>query len=198
MQYPDYLVRMMDMFKHLPGVGKRSAERFAFDVLGWPEGELREFSLVIDQFISQRKSCEQCGCLIDQKGCRYCHSPSRQGQTLCVVATTKEVFALENTHEFLGLYHVLGGLLSPLEGIGPDSLNITMLQQRLTDPNINEVIIALDSTVEGDATALYLREALSSYSVNISRLAFGMPMGSSIDYVDQGTLGQAILARQDF
>ena len=153
---------------------------------------------VIKITVTQLKHCQQCGCLQGIDNCPFCSETTRRSPFLCVVAMPRDVFAIEATHEYKGLYHVLGALLSPLDGIGPDQLNIGKLKQRLTAHHIEEVVIALDSTLEGDATALYLKQELESLNINVSRLAFGLPMGSSLDYVDGGTLARALSARARF
>ena len=198
MRYPNYLLKLIESFKRLPGVGTRSAERFAFNLLDWSDEELSEFIKNIEDFKKSLNICSLCGCLVDRGVCFYCDSSKRDTDILCITATAKDVFAIESTHEYHGLYHVLGGLLSPMEGYDTDSLSINKLKERIEDLKIREVIIALDSTLEGDATALHLRRELVPYDVKVSRLAFGLPMGSSFEYVDQGTLAQAMHGRQQF
>lgn len=197
-KYPVHLLKLIDVMRKLPGVGAKSAERFAFELIEWPEDRLNQMADVIRTTKSQLKHCQICGCLTGLDACPFCTDASRRNPTLCVVATARDVFSIEATHEFRGLYHVLGALLSPLEGIGPDQLNIEMLKKRIQAHQIEEVVIALDSTLEGDATALYLKQQLEPQCSNVSRLAFGLPMGSSLDYVDGGTLARALTARGRF
>lgn len=198
MKYPVYLLKLIESFKRLPGVGTRSAERFAFNFLDWSKEDLSNFIKSIEDFKTNLNVCSLCGCLVDRGICAYCDSGKRDTHILCITATAKDVFAIESTHEYYGLYHVLGGLLSPMEGYDTDSLSIEKLKERIEDLKVCEVVIALDSTIEGDATALHLRKELIPFNIKISRLAFGLPMGSSFDYVDQGTLAQAIHGRQQF
>lgn len=198
MRYPDHLLKLIQVLKRLPGVGNKSAERFAFHLLTWTDEQLREFGAIVSATKQQLQQCPECGCLMGDEGCLFCSSSRRDPSLLCVLASPRDVFAIEETHSFDGRYHVLGGLLSPLERRGPEHLTLGKLKERLKHLQVKEVVIALDSTLEGDATALYLKQELSHYPVQISRLAFGLPMGSSLDYVDGGTLARALSGRGDF
>jgi recombination protein RecR len=198
MKYPLYFSNLIDAFKQLPGVGSRTAERFAFQLLDWSDDQLSSMTTSIEDFKNKLKSCSECGSLIDQAQCPFCHSDKRDRGLLCVAATSKDVFSIENTHEYYGLYHVLGGVISPSDGYNTANLSIDKLKERIQSLQIKEVVIALDSTVEGDATALHLRKELLPYELTISRLAFGLPMGSSLEYVDSGSLAQAMHGRHLF
>ena len=198
MRYPDHLFKLIQMLKRLPGVGNKSAERFAFHLLTWSEDQLREFETIIGTIKHKLQQCGECGCLMGSKGCFFCPPSQRSTHVLCVIAFPRDVFAIEETREYDGLYHVLGGLLSPLDRRGPEHLSLPKLKERLATLQVKEVVIALDSTLEGDATALFLKQELTSYSVQISRLAFGLPMGSSLDYIDGGTLARALAGRNQF
>lgn len=198
MKYPLQLLRLIDVLKKLPGVGTKSAERFAFEILTWPKESLQQMAEVVLDTATHLKNCEQCGCLIGIEDCPFCLSTRQNHQAICVVAVPRDVFAIESTREYRGLYHVLGALLSPIEGVGHEKLKIEKLLERISLHSIKEVVIALDSTLEGDATALYLKQQLEPLNVKISRLAFGLPMGSSLDYVDGGTLARALAARGHF
>jgi recombination protein RecR len=198
MKYPIHLLKLIDVLKKLPGVGTKSAERFAFEIINWKEHQLNQMAEVIAATPSQLKHCDDCGCLIGVDACPYCLEAEARSHALCIVANPRDVFAIEATHEYKGLYHVLGALLSPIDGVGPEKLPIGKLKYRIATFHINEVIIALDSTLEGDATALYLKQELEPLNINVSRLAFGLPMGSSLDYVDGGTLARAMSARGRF
>lgn len=197
-KYPVHLLKLIEVMRKLPGVGSKSAERFAFELIEWPEEQLKIMADVIKETKLKLKSCPLCGCLTGEAGCAFCTDARRKATLLCIVATPRDVFAIEATHEFSGVYHVLGKLLSPLEGIGPDDLNLKILIDRISANNVDEIVIAIDSTLEGDATALFLKTHLSPHCPNISRLAFGLPMGSSFDYVDGGTLARALTARLKF
>lgn len=195
MNYPSHLLQLIESMKKLPGVGSKSAERFAFEMLKWKSSELKALGNLIDTLPQKLQACMECGALRGEEPCLFCKDERTTSSTLCVLASSKDVYAIEATRTFEGLYHVLGGLISPLEGIGPGQLNFSKLLERIEKHKIQEVIIALDSTVEGDATALYLKKVLASSPARISRLAFGIPMGSSFDYVDGGTLGRAFVDR---
>lgn len=198
MSYPNHLLKLIDVLKKLPGVGIKSAERFAFQLLEWQPEHLSQMAEIIRQTPEKITHCNTCGCLIDtQVPCPFC-LPQRQQQTLCIIAHPKDAFAIEETREFRGLYHVLGGVLSPIDGLTPQTLRIPSLIQRIQKHQIQEAIIAIDSTLEGDTTALYLKQELEPLSVKLSRLAFGLPMGSAIDYIDGGTLAKALTARSQF
>jgi recombination protein RecR len=198
MKYPKHLQKVIEVLKKLPGVGNKSAERFAFQMLNWTPLQLQEMAEIIQTIPKEIKQCKNCGCLIDHEACSFCDVARRDPTIVCVIASPRDVFAIEETHEFHGLYHVLGGLLSPMSGFGPEQLHINQLLQRIADLQIKEVVIALDSTLEGDATALYLKQELNSFNLTIQRLAFGLPMGSSLDYVDGGTLARAFTGRRNF
>jgi recombination protein RecR len=197
MKYPPHLITLIEVLKKLPGIGNKSAERFAFELLTWSEDELANFADIVKTIPHHLKYCIECGCLISPKVCSFCQS-NRDSNVICIIASPKDAFAIEETREFKGLYHVLGGVLSPLNGLGPDSLLIDKLKERVISLNVKELVIALDSTLEGDATALYLKQELYPFNLNVSRLAFGLPMGCSLDYVDGGTLARAFSARRTF
>jgi recombination protein RecR len=198
MRYPEHLLKLIQVLKKLPGVGHKSAERFAFHLLNWPHPHLQELGQVIREVKERLKQCTECGCLMDEQACFFCDLSKRDTQTICVIASPRDAFSIEDTHEYKGLYHVLGGTLSPLESRGPEHLSLQKLKDRIIALNIKEIVIALDSTLEGDATSLFLKQELSSSSIQISRLAFGLPMGSSLDYVDGGTLARALSGRNQF
>ncbi len=197
-KYPAPLLKLIATLKKFPGVGSRTAERFAFHLLAWPDHQIGELAEAVATAKERIRTCPECHCLMDEKGCDFCDLSRRETHHLCVIAAAKDVFAIEETGTFQGLYHVLGGLLSPLEGRHPQHLNFEGLKRRIETFKVQEVIIALDSTLEGDTTALYLREQLQSCGVRVSRLAFGLPMGSSLDFVDGGTLSRALSGRQGF
>ena len=150
---------------------------------------------IIDQLPTSIKRCADCGCIADESGCPFCTSGRQQSGFLCVVASPRDVFSIESTGEFKGLYHVLDALLSPMDGIGPNQLKLDQLKHRVKTYAIQEVVVAFDSTLEGDATALFIKEELEPLATHVSRLAFGLPVGSSLDYVDGGTLTRAFLGR---
>ncbi len=173
-------------------------ERFAFHLLNVSEEELKGFSEKIGDIKQKVYSFPECGCLIGAEVCSFCTPGRRDPSLICLVSSPKDVFAIEETRAYKGLYHVVGALLSPLEGRTPDQLKIEKLKTRCAALSPREIIIALDSTLEGDATSLYLREQLESLGFITTRLAFGLPMGSSLDFVDFGTLEKALTGRQRF
>lgn len=195
MHYPSHLQKIIEYLKKFPGVGTKSAERFAFQLLDWDKSHLKEMAHCFHTLHEKIGHCEECGSLNDNGNCRFCIDERRKAGMLCVIALAKDIFAIEKTREYHGLYHVLGGLLSPMEGFGPDKLTIPKLKERIAANHITEIIIAVDSTLEGDATSLFLKRELGSLNLKITRLAFGIPMGSSLDYVDGGTLARAFMGR---
>ncbi|MEM1283522.1 MAG: recombination mediator RecR [Chlamydiota bacterium] len=195
MKYPEHVIMLVNALRRLPGVGNKTAERYAFQMLEWKPDHLAELSQTVGTLHAKTRYCSDCGCLMDEEGCEFCVSDKRDGSTICVVSNIREVFAIEQMGEYKGLYHVLGGLLSPMDGVTSESLRVDELIRRAVNLTVKEVVIALDSTLEGDATALYLKKALSDCSVKITRLAFGIPMGSSLDYIDGGTLAYALSGR---
>lgn len=198
MQYPTYLLRLIEVLKRLPGVGNKSAERFTFHLLNWSIEHLNEFGELLLKIKEKIRTCQECGCLTDEQGCSFCNLSKRDSYFMCVIASPREAYAIEDTHEYKGLYHVLGGVLSPLDHKGPEHLSLPKLKERILALGVQEVVIALDSTLEGDATSLYLKQELAAYPIRISRLAFGLPMGSSLEYVDGGTLARALAGRNQF
>ncbi len=198
MHYPKHLLKLIEALKRLPGVGNKSAERFAFQMMDWKGEYLHELSELIRGIPLHVKPCRECGCLVGDEPCRLCSEERALCGVLCVIATPKDALSFEATGEYKGFYHVLGGLLSPLDGKGPDHIPLKKIRERIQMQAIEEVVLALDSTLEGDATALYLRKSLQDLPIRISRLALGLPMGSSLDYVDGGTLARALSGRSTF
>lgn len=198
MKYPEHLIKLMQHLKKLPGVGSKSAERFAFNMLNWSPEQILLFSQVIVEIPIKLQSCSTCGCLMGETTCELC-SPSRKERfKLCIIASPKDAYAIEATGEYRGLYHVMGGLLSPMDGFLTEKLNLNKLKKRIQEDHVTEVIIALDSTLEGDTTSLFLKEELQDLNLTISRIGFGLPMGSNLDYVDGSTLARALLSRSSF
>ncbi len=197
-RYPSDLLTLIAYLKMLPGVGSKTAERYAFQLLTWPHHQIKEFADLLGTIQEKIQHCPECQCLMETKKCHFCDLSQRDPQILCLISSARDVYSIEETRVYKGLYHVIGGLLSPLQGRNPEHLQLEKLKKRLSTLAINEVIIALDSTLEGDATALYLKEELDRWGLRASRLAFGLPMGSSLDYVDGGTLLRALTGRQSF
>lgn len=198
MRYPEHLIKILNLLKKLPGVGTKTAERYAFHLLNWSDSQLKELAGALTDLKERICECPRCFALMDGEQCLFCASLERHRRLLCIVAFAKDVFAVEETREYRGLYHVLGGLLSPISSYRTDLLRVEELKRRLAEEGIEEVILAMDSTLEGDATALFLRRELESFSLSITRLAFGLPMGSALDLIDGGTLTKALLGRHRY
>jgi recombination protein RecR len=190
--YEGVIQELIDELGRLPGVGPKSAQRIAFYLLQTDEEQPKKLAEVL----SEVRFCEQCGNVAEQELCNICRDPRRSKASICVVEESKDVQAIERTREFKGLYHVLGGAISPIEGIGPDNLRIKELVSRLADPEIKEVIIATDPNLEGEATATYLTRMLAPMGITISRLASGLPVGGDLEYADEITLGRAFEGRR--
>jgi len=182
----------------LPGIGKKTAVRLALHLMKLPEQEVEHFTGSILSMRQQIMRCKQCHNISDTELCEICSNPKRDGTTLCVVQDTRDVMAIENTGQFSGLYHVLGGIISPIEGIGPEELNIDSLVQKAGSGDVKEVILALPTTVEGDTTGFYLFRQLSNTDVEISVIARGVAIGDDIEYTDEITLGRSILNRTPY
>ena len=197
-KYPFELTQLIAYLKKWPGVGTKTAERFAFQTLSWQDSDLQSLALLLSQLKEKVTHCPECHCLKDQNPCPFCHSDRRNRSQLCIIASARDVYAVEETGIYNGLYHVLGGLLSPMDGKTPEHLHLDQLKNRITTLQIQEIIIALDSTLEGDTTSLFLKEQIQGWGLTVSRLAFGLPMGSSLDFVDGGTLARALTGRQAF
>lgn len=198
LKYPSALENLIATLKILPGVGNKTAERFAFHLLNWAPETLMEFSQQLASLKEKIVECPQCHCFMDNKNCRFCDLTQRDGSILCIVSSCKDVYSIEETHSYKGMYHVLGSLLSPLDGRSLEKLNIKALMERVAQLQIREIILALDSTLEGDATSLYLKEKFNKVSIPVYRLALGLPMDSPLEYVDGNTLMQAFIGRQRF
>ena len=195
-KYPKTLLSLIAQLQKFPGVGKKTAERFAFHLLEWQRHDLTFLSEILSTLKEKVPCCNDCGCLMDEVTCIFCESSKRDPSIMCIIASPRDAYAIEDTGNFLGLYHVLGSLLSPLDGHTPDDLNLPHLMKRIQTLGTKEVILALDSTLEGDATALFLKEEFRRHQIKISRLALGLPVGSSLDFIDEGTLSQALSGRQ--
>ena len=196
LKYPETINKIITKLSKLPGVGKKTAERYAFNLLNWCENDLEQFSSELSTLQEKVTLCTICGCLKDSNWCFSCDSINRDPSIVCVTAFPRDVYAIEATNTFKGIYNVLGALLSPLDGKTIDHLNIKNLVHRIDSGIVKEIVLAIDSTVEGDATALYLAGLFDHKKIKISRLAFGMPVGSSLDFVDEGTLSQAFVGRK--
>ena len=189
------LEQAVDEFGRLPGIGKKTALRLVLHLLKQPTQEVSRFTQSIDQLKEQIRYCKTCFNISDTEICEVCASPKRDHATICVVEDTRDVMASENTNQYHGVYHVLGGLISPMDGVGPSDLKIDALIQRLTSGEVREVIIALSATMEGDTTIFYLYRKLKDFQVQISTIARGIAFGGELEYVDEITLGRSIATR---
>lgn len=184
-------------FSRLPGVGPKTALRFVYHLLKMPSEQTKGLSQALDELAEKIRPCVQCGNYSEQPLCEVCTDPRRDTATLCVVEEAFDVGAIERTGQYRGVYHVLGGRLSPLDGIGPDQLATATLLERARDPAVSEVIIATNSGVEGEATAVYLEGVLREEGLRVTRLAQGIPVGSDLEYVDGSTLARALSGRRE-
>jgi len=195
--YPELLETLIEYFKKLPGIGERTAERYALALINLNKEDLKDFASAIDKIDTTFKKCEECGHLTEKKICQICEDTNRDHNLICVVEDYKSIFVFEKTKKFGGIYHVLGGLISPIDGINPDDLNISKLIQRCKSLDNVEVIIALRPTIEGDTTTLYLKKVLVNQNIKVTRLSYGIPMGAEIDYLDILTLERALFDRKE-
>ena len=191
------LSRLIEQFERLPGVGKKSAQRLAFYVLSLPREKAEQFANAIVDAHEKIKRCSVCQSLTEQVLCPICTDQARDKSIICVVESSQDVLAFERTKEYHGLYHVLHGLISPMDGIGPDQLAIKELLARLGNDQVKEVVMATNPTVEGEATAMYLARLLKPMGVTVTRLAYGIPVGGNLEYADEVTLYRALEGRSE-
>jgi recombination protein RecR len=194
--YEGIVQELIDELGRLPGIGPKSAQRIAFHILQTESFDVTHLAEVLMEVRDKVRFCDICGNVTEEATCSICRDPRRSPATICVVEEAKDVVAIERTREFRGLYHVLGGAISPIDGIGPDNLRIRQLLQRLADGNVTEVIIATDPNLEGEATATYLSRLLQHLELRVTRLASGLPVGGDLEYADEVTLGRAFEGRR--
>ncbi|HEU0104317.1 MAG TPA: recombination mediator RecR [Mycobacteriales bacterium] len=187
---------LIDELGRLPGVGPKSAQRIAFHLLAADSADVARLARVLQTVKEQVRFCRVCGNVSEQDECRICRDPRRDLSVICVVEEPKDVVAVEKTREFRGRYHVLGGAISPIEGIGPDDLRVRELMVRLQDDTVTELILATDPNLEGEATATYLVRLVSPMGLKVTRLASGLPVGGDLEYADEVTLGRAFEGRR--
>lgn len=197
MQYSKPLARLIEEFQKFPGVGPKSAQRMAFHLLKVPAEEVKKFTNAILDAKEKIKYCRTCFNMSAQDPCEICSDSSRDKSIICVIAETRDLIALEKTKEYKGLYHVLQGVISPLDGIGPDDLRIKELMERLRSEEVQEIILALNPSVEGEATSLYISKIFKPLGLKISRIAFGLPVGGDLEYADEITLARALEGRRE-
>lgn len=194
--YEGIVQDLIDELGRLPGVGPKSAQRIAFHILAADPTDVHRLANVLREVKEKVRFCTVCGNVAEEEQCRICLDPRRDLSVLCVVEEPKDVLAIEKTREFRGRYHVLGGAISPIDGVGPDDLRIRELLARLSDGAITEVILATDPNLEGEATATYLARMIAPLDIAVSRLASGLPVGGDLEYADEVTLGRAFEGRR--
>lgn len=194
--YDGAIGRLIDAFSHLPGIGPKGAQRIAFYILSEPDSEVQALIEAIDDVKQSVRFCDICGNVCEQSPCMICEDPRRDHTKICVVEEPKDIMSIERTHEYSGVYHVLGGAINPMANVGPADLNITQLLERLKYPSVKEVILALDPNIEGEATVTYLARLLDPLGISVTRLASGLPVGGDLEYADEITLSRAFAGRQ--
>ena len=197
MIYPKSIAALIEQFQKFPSVGPKSAQRMAFHLLRMTEADVENFAKAVIEAKKNTHTCEVCFNLSAQSPCEICSSTSRDRSVICVVSETKDLIAIEKTNEYRGLYHVLQGLISQMDGVGADDIRIKELLNRLTSDEVKEVILALSPSVEGEATSLYLTKLIKPFGIKVSRIAFGLPVGADLEYADEITIAKAIEGRHE-
>ena len=189
------LQKLIEQFQKMPGIGAKTAQRMALFVLSEPKEEARSFALAINEAVDKLRRCSVCCNLTDSDECPICKSPVRNRKTVCVVENVESLMAMEKTNEYKGTYHVLHGVISPLDEVGPDDITVKELLSRITADEVTEVIMATGSSVEGELTAMYISKLLKPLGIKVTRLAYGLPVGSDLQYADSVTLARALQGR---
>lgn len=195
--FPASLENLIDKFASLPGIGRKSAQRLAFYVLGLPDGDARAFADAITEAKCSVHCCKVCQNLTEDELCAICSSDRRDKSTICVVSEPRDVLSIERGREYNGTYHVLHGVLSPMSHVGPDDIRIKELLQRVADSDVDEVIMATNPDTEGEATAMYISRLLKPFEIKVTRLAYGIPVGANLEFADDATLNRAIEGRTE-
>ncbi len=195
--YAGPIARLIEEFAKMPGIGQKTAQRLAFYILDIPPASAQHLISVIKEAKSKITHCSECQNLTDVNPCRLCSNAKRDETTLCVVENPRDVIAMEKTREYKGLYHVLHGAISPMSGIGPEDIKIKELLSRIKDKEINEVIMATDPNIEGEATAMYISKLLKPLGIKVTRIAHGIPIGGDLEYADEVTLTKAMEGRRE-
>lgn len=190
------LAKLIAHFEKFPGIGPRTAQRLALYILKQPEQNIKDFSKALLEAHNNVGHCKKCFNLTSETECEICKNPDRNQKLICVVAEPRDLIALERAREFKGIYHVIGGLISPMDSIGPELLEIKSLVEKVSKKDVEEIILALTPSVEGDTTSLYIAKLLSPFT-KVTRIAYGLPMGSELEYVDEVTLARALEGRRD-
>lgn len=192
------LEQALEEFSKLPGIGKKTALRLVLNLLKREKEDVNRFAMALKNLRDEIRYCKKCHNISDIEICQLCSNPNRDGATLCVVEDIRDVMAVENTQQYKGLYHVLGGVISPMEGVGPQHLNIESLLEKVASGEVKEIIFALSTTMEGDTTNFYIFKKLKNYSVKVSTIARGIAFGDELEYADEITLGRSIANRQPY
>ena len=197
MYYPEPIAKLIDSFARLPGVGPKTAGRLAFHVLRMKDEDVSDFARALINVKRNLHYCSVCCNITDTDPCRICRDKSRDPSAICVVQEPKDLVAMERTKEFTGYYHVLHGAISPMEGIGPDDIRIAELLKRLSDERVQELILATNPNIEGEATAMYLLRLVKPFGLKVTRIAHGLPVGGDLEYADEVTLSKALEGRRE-
>lgn len=195
--YPSSIRDLIECLKDLPGIGEKSAERLAYAIVGFDKDKLDNFANSLNNIKNNIKSCPICNCITDMDVCYICNDKNRVSDTIFVVEKSKDIVLFEKMGTYNGKYHVLDGLISPIDGINPDDININSLVKRVQDDNVREVIVVLKPSIEGETTMQYIKKILSKYNVKVSKIPIGIPMGTDIEYIDTMTLEMAFEDRKD-
>ncbi len=197
MSYPEPLQKLIEEFCRFPGIGPKTAQRLSFFLLSRPREEAAGLARAVVEAKDNLLFCSQCGCLTEKEPCRYCSDPRREQKLFCVVQEPRDVLRLEQTGHYRGIYHVLHGALSPLDGMGPEELRLPQLLQRLSEKEAEELIVATNPNVEGDATAAYIASLVKPLKIKVTRIAFGLPVGGDLEYADDLTLSRSLEGRRE-
>ncbi|CAM3408997.1 recombination mediator RecR [Marinicrinis lubricantis] len=197
MYYPEPIAKLIDAFGKLPGIGSKTAARLAFHVLRMDEEDVTNFAKALVNVKRNLQYCTVCCNITDVVPCRICQDKHRDASVICVVQEPKDVIAMERTKEYQGLYHVLHGAISPIEGIGPDEIRMAELLKRLGDEKVQELILATNPNIEGEATAMYLSRLIKPFGIKVTRIAHGLPVGGDLEYADEVTLSKALEGRRE-
>lgn len=197
MHYPEPIAKLIDSFSRLPGIGPKTAGRLAFHVLRMKEEDVLEFAKSLVSVKRNLHYCSVCFNITDTDPCRICQDKTRDGSVICVVQEPKDVVAMERTKDYTGYYHVLHGAISPMEGIGPDELRVAELLKRLGDEHVQEMILATNPNIEGEATAMYISRLVRNFGLKVTRIAHGLPVGGDLEYADEVTLSKALEGRRE-
>ncbi|MCL6471506.1 MAG: recombination mediator RecR [Firmicutes bacterium] len=195
--YAGPVAGLIEELAKLPGIGPKTAQRLAFHLLKAPVGDAKKLARAIDEVKDKIRFCEECFNVTDKIKCEFCGDPTRDQAVICVVEEPKDIVALEKTGEFKGLYHVLQGAISPIDGIGPDDIRVKELLKRLQEKDVREVVIATNPNIEGEATAMYLAKLIKPLGIKVTRIASGLPVGGDLEYADEVTLGRALEGRRE-